>query len=135
MDAGRGGGWMQGGSWRGAFCSEQRIQSVIIRVQDARQPAMEILATRAPEAKEALSREVVAFVQRLRGEDLFKNPGVAETIDWARCLIALDAVSITPEVVSDTLGALLKYQDDIAKITGSETARLLQEAQAQLAAE
>ena len=94
-----------------------------------------ILKARLPECSESLTREVVAFVQALRGEDLFKDPGVAETIDWARCLIALDAVSITPEVVSDTLGALLKYQDDIAKITGSETARLLQEAQAQLAAE
>jgi MoxR-like ATPase len=96
---------------------------------------VEILKARLPECTEKLTREVVAFVQALRGEDLFKNPGVAETIDWARCLIALDAVAITPDVVADTLGALLKYQDDIAKITGSETARLLDEAHAQLLAE
>ncbi|RFP91021.1 MoxR family ATPase [Rhodobacteraceae bacterium 63075] len=96
---------------------------------------VEILTARLPGATEKLTREVVAFVQVLRGQDLFKSPGVAEAIDWARCLIALDAVAITPEVISDTLGALLKYQDDIAKITGSETARLLDEAKAQLAAE
>jgi MoxR-like ATPase len=87
-----------------------------------------ILKTRAPEATEALSREVVAFVQRLRQEDLFKKPGVAESIDWAKCLVALDAVALSPEVISDTLGALLKYQDDIARIRGSEAERLLDEA-------
>src|SRR6056297_1089683 len=99
------------------------------------QREVEILTARLPGATETLTREVVAFVQVLREQDLFKSPGVAEAIDWARCLIALDAVAITPEVISDTLGALLKYQDDIAKITGSETARLLDEAKAQLAAE
>ncbi|MEH6741366.1 MAG: MoxR family ATPase, partial [Sulfitobacter sp.] len=71
---------------------------------------MEILQARAPEAAEALSREVVAFVQRLRTEDLFKKPGVAETIDWAKCLLALDALTLSPEVIADTLGAVLKYQ-------------------------
>ena len=91
---------------------------------------MEILTARAPEASAALSREVVAFVQRLRTEDLFKKPGVAETIDWAKCLLALDVVDLSPEVISDTLGAILKYQDDIAKIQGSEAARLLKEAKA-----
>lgn len=96
---------------------------------------VEILQARLPECSDRLTREVVAFVHALRGEDMFKSPGVAEAIDWARCLIALDAVSITPDVVGDTLGALLKYQDDIAKITGSETARLLDEARATLAAE
>jgi len=86
-----------------------------------------ILRARAPEAAEALSREVVAFVQRLRGEDLFKKPGVAETIDWAKCLVALDTIQLSPEVIADTLGAILKYQDDIQKIAGSEAARLLSE--------
>ncbi len=93
---------------------------------------MEILKARAPEAGEALSREVVAFVQRLRTEDLFKKPGVAETIDWAKCLLALDVIALSPEVIADTLGAILKYQDDIQKIAGSEAARLLEEARASL---
>lgn len=93
---------------------------------------MEILQARAPEAAEALSREVVAFVQRLRTEDLFKKPGVAETIDWAKCLLALDALTLSPEVIADTLGAVLKYQDDIAKLQGSEAKRLLDEARASL---
>ncbi|MGI9389648.1 MAG: AAA family ATPase [Boseongicola sp.] len=94
---------------------------------------VEILNTRVAGCAETLSREVVSFVQSLRGEDLFKNPGVAETIDWARCLIALDAVALSPDVVSDTLGALLKYQDDIAKIAGTEATRILNEAKASLA--
>lgn len=89
---------------------------------------MRILAERAPEAAQHLSRQVVAFVQRLRAEDLFKKPGVAETIDWAKCLLALDVIDLSPEVISDTLGAILKYQDDIQKVQGSEAARLLQEA-------
>ena len=86
-----------------------------------------ILASRAPEASERLSREVVAFVQRLRDEDLFKKPGVAETIDWAKCLISLDALELAPDVITDTMGALLKYQDDIARFQGSEAKRLLDE--------
>jgi MoxR-like ATPase len=94
---------------------------------------VEILNARVAGCAETLSREVVSFVQSLRSEDLFKNPGVAETIDWARCLIALDAVALSPDVVSDTLGALLKYQDDIAKIAGSEAARILNEAKASIA--
>jgi len=94
---------------------------------------MQILAARAPEAQETLSREVVAFVQRLRTEDLFKKPGVAETIDWAKCLLALDVITLTPEVIADTLGAILKYQDDIQKLQGSEAKRLLDEARASLA--
>jgi len=91
-----------------------------------------ILMTRAPEASESLSREVVAFIQRLRQEDLFKKPGVAETIDWAKCLVALDATELSPQVISDTLGAILKYQDDIARLQGSEVKRLLDEARAGL---
>ncbi|KIN76717.1 AAA family ATPase [Sulfitobacter mediterraneus] len=93
---------------------------------------MDILAARAPEASEALSREVVAFVQHLRTEDLFKKPGVAETIDWAKCLLALDVISLSPEVIADTLGAILKYQDDIAKLQGSEAKRILDQAKATL---
>ena len=93
---------------------------------------MEILEARAPEAAETLSREVVAFVQRLRTEDLFKKPGVAETIDWAKCLLALDVITLSPEVIADTLGAILKYQDDIQKLHGSEAKRILDEAKATL---
>jgi MoxR-like ATPase len=93
---------------------------------------MEILATRAPEAQQALSREVVAFVQALRREDLFKKPGVAETIDWAKCLLALDVIALSPEVISDTLGAILKYQDDIQALQGSEAKRILDAARADL---
>ncbi|MEO9461137.1 MAG: MoxR family ATPase, partial [Marinomonas sp.] len=93
---------------------------------------LEILEKRAPEASTALSREVVAFVQKLRTEDLFKKPGVAETIDWAKCLLALDVLELSPEMIADTLGAVLKYQDDIAKLQGSEAKRLLDEARATL---
>jgi MoxR-like ATPase len=95
---------------------------------------LEILQARAPESSEALSREIVAFVQRLRTEDLFKKPGVAETIDWAKCLLALDVMELSPEVISDTLGALLKYQDDIQRLEGSEARRVLEEARKQVAA-
>ncbi len=91
-----------------------------------------ILNARAPEARETLSREVVAFVQKLRREDLFKRPGVAETIDWAKCLLALDVIALSPEVISDTLGAILKYQDDIQKLHGSEAKRLLDEVKREL---
>jgi MoxR-like ATPase len=90
-----------------------------------------ILRRRAPGATERLSREIVGFVQRLRALDLFKLPGVAETIDWARALVVLDAVSLTPEEVEATLGVLLKYQDDIAKVRGPETARMLAEIRAE----
>jgi len=95
---------------------------------------LSILHSRAPEAGETLSREVVAFVQRLRQEDLFKKPGVAESIDWAKCLLALDVIALSPEVISDTLGAILKYQDDIQKIQGSEAKRLLEEVRKDLSA-
>lgn len=86
-----------------------------------------ILEARAPEVSRRLSEEVVAFVQRLRTEDLFKRPGVAETIDWAKCLVALDALALDPQTVSDTLGALLKYQDDIARFQGSQAKKVLDE--------
>jgi len=93
---------------------------------------IEILHARAPEAAENLSREVVAFVQALRGEDLFKKPGVAETIDWAKCLLALDMIELSPQVIADTLGAILKYQDDIQKLQGAEATQLLDKVRAEL---
>ncbi len=95
---------------------------------------LEILRRKAPGASAALAREVVAFVQRLRRMDLFKLPGVAETIDWSQALIALDALALDPETINNTLGALLKYQDDIARVQGSEAARILSEVKAELAA-
>jgi MoxR-like ATPase len=91
---------------------------------------LEILRRKAPKAAGALSKEVVEFVQRLRGVDLFKLPGVAETIDWANCLVALDRVTLDPETVNNTLGVLLKYQDDIERIAGEEATRLVIESQA-----
>ena len=94
---------------------------------------LDILKARAPEAAETLSREIIAFVQALRTEDLFKKPGVAETIDWAKCLLALDVINLSPELISDTLGAILKYQDDIRKLQGSEAKRILDQARASLA--
>ena len=95
---------------------------------------LEILRRKAPKAAGALSREVVAFVQRLRGVDLFKLPGVAETIDWANCLVALDRMTLDPETVNNTLGVLLKYQDDIERIAGDEAARLVVESKTAAAA-
>ncbi|MDK3016256.1 AAA family ATPase [Pseudodonghicola flavimaris] len=93
---------------------------------------IDILHARVPEAAEALSREVVGFVQRLRTEDLFKKPGVAETIDWAKCLLALDVIALSPQVIADTLGAILKYQDDIQRLQGAETSRILDDLRANL---
>ena len=90
-----------------------------------------IVAEKAPHAAEALTRELVAFVQRLRGEDLFKAPGVAETLDWATALTELDAVALDPAMVDDTLGVLLKYQDDIARISGSRAKAILDAARAE----
>jgi MoxR-like ATPase len=87
-----------------------------------------ILKIRAPGLPERLSAEVVAFVQKLRGGDFFKLPGVAETIDWAAALAALDARELEPTAVDETLGVLLKYQDDIAKLRGAEAAKLVAEA-------
>jgi MoxR-like ATPase len=95
---------------------------------------LEILRLKAPGAAEALTREVVAFVQKLRGTELFKQPGIAETIDWTQALMQLDVLALTPQAIDDTLGVLLKYQDDIAKIQGSEAQRLLNQVKAELAA-
>ncbi len=93
---------------------------------------LEILRIKAPDAPADLSRQVVAFVQTLRQRDLFKLPGIAETIDWAHALTQLDVVQLDPRAIDDTLGVLLKYQDDIAKIQGSEAAAILNQVQAEL---
>jgi MoxR-like ATPase len=95
---------------------------------------LEILKVKAPDASAELSRQVVGFVQALRKQELFKLPGVAETIDWAEALAQLDVVALDPKSVDSTLGVLLKYQDDIAKIRGSEAARILEQVKAELAA-
>ena len=95
---------------------------------------LDILRRKAPGAAQHLSREIVGFVQRLRRLDLFKLPGVAETIDWTKALVALDKLALDPDTVNDTLGALLKYQDDIGRVRGSEAERLLSEVKKELAA-
>src|SRR5215471_10898438 len=94
---------------------------------------LEILRVKAPAAGATLARQVVSFVQLLRRKDLFKLPGIAETIDWTEALIQLDKVALDPRAIEDTLGVLLKYQDDIAKIRGSEAAQLLDQVKAELA--
>ncbi len=91
---------------------------------------LEILRIKVPGADARLSREIVAFVQALRKVDLFKLPGVAETLDWASALTELDAVSLDPASIGDTLGVLLKYQDDIQKLQGSELQKTLEAAKA-----
>ncbi len=93
-----------------------------------------IVQTKVPGAGRQLTAEIVAFVQKLRHQDLFKNPGVAETLDWATALIELDKLALDPQTMSDTLGVLLKYQDDIAKIAGDEGTRLLKEVRQELTA-
>ena len=95
---------------------------------------LEIIRVRLPGAPERLSQQIVGFVQRLRGEDLFKLPGVAETLDWTQALMTLDRLELDPQTINDTLGTLLKYQDDIAKIQGSEAAKILAEVKRELAA-
>jgi MoxR-like ATPase len=90
----------------------------------------EIVRSKVPQAPEALSRQVVATVQRMRSMDLFKSPGIAETIDWVNALVALDKISLDPDTVADTLGVLLKYQEDIGRVDGDEIQRLLREAAA-----
>jgi MoxR-like ATPase len=95
---------------------------------------LEIVGRKVPQANQRLSAEVVKFVQKLREIELFKVPGVAETIDWAGALTELDKVALDPETVSDTIGVLLKYQDDIARIEQGEGRRLLNEVKAELAA-
>jgi len=91
---------------------------------------LEILRVKVPGTPEALSREIVGFVQALRKVDLFKQPGIAETLDWASALTELDAVSLDPATIADTLGVLLKYQDDIQKLQGSELQKTLDAAKA-----
>jgi MoxR-like ATPase len=98
------------------------------------QRELEILNVKSPDAASDLSRQVVGFVQKLREMDLFKLPGVAETIDWADALTQLDKVALTPEAVDDTLGVLLKYQDDIAKIEGSEARQILAQVKQEMGA-
>ena len=82
----------------------------------------------------ALARQIVAFVQKLRSIELYKQPGIAETIEWTRALMELDAMVLDPEVVQHTLGLLLKYQDDIARVQGSEAARLLEQVRVEASA-
>ncbi len=91
-----------------------------------------ILRSRVPDAPARLSQEIVGFVQAIRKEDLFKAPGVAETLDWASALVELDAVALDPALVSDTLGVLLKYQDDIQKMQGSRAKEMLDRVQGAL---
>lgn len=91
---------------------------------------LEILRRRAPEASAELARQVVGFVQGLRRIELYKLPGIAETIEWTRALIALDATSLEPQTIEATLGLLLKYQDDMTRVRGSEISRLLAETRA-----
>ena len=100
---------------------------------DARRE-LDILARKAPTAPDDLSRQVVGYVQKVRELDLFKLPGIAETIDWVHALMQLDAVALDPAMVNDTLGVLLKYQDDIARLQGSEAERILNEVRVELAA-
>jgi MoxR-like ATPase len=95
---------------------------------------LDIVRRKAPGAAQTLTREIVAFVQQLRGIDLFKLPGVAETIDWTRALVELDRLCLDPETINDTLGVLLKYQDDIVRVRGSEAASILNQVRADLAA-
>ena len=88
-----------------------------------------ILARRVPGAPQKLAAEIVAFVQRLREIELYKLPGIAETIEWTRALMELDAIVLDPELINHTLGVLLKYQDDIARVQGSEASRILEQVQ------
>jgi MoxR-like ATPase len=95
---------------------------------------LEIVRRKVPGISAKLSAQVVGFVQALRKEDLFKAPGVAETLDWAQALVELDAVALDPATISDTLGVLLKYQDDIARLEGSKVKEILDQVQAELRA-
>ena len=94
---------------------------------------LQIIRVRLPGVEERLSRQIVAFVQELRRRDLFKLPGVAETLDWTRALTTLDTLELSPAIINDTLGTLLKYQDDIIKMQGTEAAKLLAEVNMRLA--
>jgi MoxR-like ATPase len=99
---------------------------------DAKREA-EILRLKAPGASEELTQQIVGFIQKVRGMDMFKLPGVAESIDWTNALMQLNALVLDPAVVNDTLGVLLKYQDDIQRLQGSEAQRILAEVNANLA--
>lgn len=93
---------------------------------------LEIIKARKPGVGDELAREVVGFIQSLRGQDLFKSPGVAETLDWVAALNELNAITLDPATVNDTLGVLLKYQDDIARMEGSEAKRLVEQIQSDI---
>jgi MoxR-like ATPase len=93
---------------------------------------LEIVRRKVPDCTDSLSQQIVAYVQKLRELDLFKNPGVAETIDWATALTELDKLALDPETIADTLGTLLKYQDDIARIQGTEGEKLLSDVKADM---
>jgi hypothetical protein len=95
---------------------------------------LKIVRAKVPGIAKTLSQEVVSFVQALRKEDLFKSPGVAESLDWAAALTELDVVALDPAMVSDTLGVLLKYQDDIARIEGTRAKELLDAVHAEMRA-
>jgi MoxR-like ATPase len=95
---------------------------------------LSIIKAKRPQASEALAKEVVSFVQALRGGDIYKVPGVAETLDWVTALHELDCITLDPQVVNDTLGVLLKYQDDIAKMEGSQAKRILDQVRDELRA-
>ena len=90
-----------------------------------KQTEMEILKQRVPKTKPTLQTELINFVQQLREKDLYKSPGIAETIDWAEALVELNCVALDPQTIDSTIGVLLKYQDDIAKIQGSEASKIL----------
>ena len=94
---------------------------------------LKIVAVRLPGIDKQLSKQVVGFVQKLRNQDLFKSPGVAETLDWAEALTQLDKIALDSEAIDTTIGTLLKYQDDIAKIRGSEAAQILEQVKMELA--
>jgi len=94
---------------------------------------LEIIRRKVPQAAETLSRQIVAFVQALRTLELYKLPGLSESIEWGRALLALDRRTLDPQTVDDTLGVLLKYQDDIARVRGAEAARLVETVQARAA--
>ena len=94
---------------------------------------LQIVRRKVPQLQDALARQIVAFVQGLRTLDLYKLPGLSETIEWGRALLALDRLMLNPQTLDDTLGVLLKYQDDLARVRGSEAARLLESIAPQLA--
>jgi MoxR-like ATPase len=93
---------------------------------------LDIIKRKKPDVGDQLAQEVVGFIQALRGQDLFKSPGVAETLDWVSALNELNALALDPKTVNDTLGVLLKYQDDIARMEGSEAKRLVEQIQSEI---